>query len=112
MTVHFIGAGPGGLTAAYYLGLMGYQVRVIEALPVAGGMIMVGIPRYRLPREVIDREVAMIEDLGVEFRYNTKFGEDVTLDQLKKEGFEAFFFAIGAHKSYKLGISGEEDFDF
>jgi putative selenate reductase YgfK subunit len=105
-----IGAGPGGLTAAYYLGLKGYQVSVIEALPVAGGMIMVGIPRYRLPREVIDREVAMIEDLGVEFRYNTKFGEDVTLDQLKEEGFKAFFFAIGAHKSFKLGISGEKEF--
>ena len=105
-----IGAGPGGLTAAYYLALKGYKVRVLEALPVAGGMIMVGIPRYRLPREVIDREVAMIEDLGVEFRYNTKFGEDVTLDQLNKEGFEAFFFAIGAHLSFKLGISGEKDF--
>jgi len=105
-----IGAGPGGLTAAYYLALKGYTVRVLEALPVAGGMIMVGIPRYRLPREVIDREVAMIEDLGVEFCYNTKFGEDVTLDQLKKEGFEAFFFAIGAHNSFKLGIAGERDF--
>jgi NADPH-dependent glutamate synthase beta subunit-like oxidoreductase len=105
-----IGAGPGGLTAAYYLALKGYTVTVLEALPVAGGMIMVGIPRYRLPREVIDREVAMIEDLGVEIRYNTKFGEDVTLDGLKKEGFEAFFFAIGAHNSFKLRIPGETDF--
>ncbi len=105
-----IGAGPGGMTAAYYLALKGYKVRVLEALPFAGGMIMVGIPRYRLPREVIDREVAMIEELGVEFHYNTKFGEDVTLEQLKKEGFEAFFFAIGAHKSFKLGIPGETDF--
>ena len=105
-----IGAGPGGMSAAYYLGLKGYTVRVIEALPVAGGMIMVGIPRYRLPREVIDREVAMIEDLGVEFQYNTRFGRDVTLQQLKKEGFEAFCFAIGAHKAYKLRIRGEDDF--
>ena len=105
-----IGAGPGGLTAAYYLALKGYTVTVLEALPVAGGMAMVGIPRYRLPREVIDREVAMIEDLGVEIRYNTKFGEDVTLDGLKKEGFEAFYFAIGAHNSFKLRIPGETDF--
>ena len=105
-----IGAGPGGLTAAYYLALKGYAVRVIEALPMAGGMMMVGIPRYRLPREVIDREVAMIESLGVEFVFNTRFGEDVTLDQLKKEGFEAFLCAIGAHKSYKMRIPGEEDF--
>jgi len=108
--VCIIGAGPAGLTAAYYLALKGYGVRVIEALPMAGGMMMVGIPRYRLPREIIDREVAMIEELGVEFSYNTKFGEDVTLDQLKKEGFEAFFLAIGAHKSFKLGIAGEQDF--
>ncbi|BBO68748.1 hypothetical protein DSCA_26780 [Desulfosarcina alkanivorans] len=105
-----IGAGPGGLSAAYYLALKGYGVHVIEALPTAGGMIMVGIPRYRLPREVIDREVAMLEELGVTFAYNTRFGEDVTLDDLKSRGYEAFFFAIGAHKAYKLGIPGEADF--
>ncbi|WP_299981733.1 NAD(P)-binding protein [Desulfobacula sp.] len=105
-----VGAGPGGLSAAYYLALMGYGVRVIEALPVPGGMIMVGIPRYRLPREVIDREVAMIEDLGVEFSYSTRFGKDVTFEELKKEGYEAFFIAIGAHKSWDLGIKGEKEF--
>lgn len=108
--VCIIGAGPGGLTAAYYLALKGYHVSVIEALPMAGGMMMVGIPRYRLPREIIDREVAMIEELGVEFRFNTKFGTDVPFEQLKNEGFEAFFFAIGAHNSIKMGIPGEEDY--
>jgi len=108
--VAIIGAGPGGMSAAYYLALKGYSVRVIEALPVAGGMIMVGIPRYRLPREVIDREVAMLEDLGVEFAYNTRFGEDVTLAQLKKEGFGAFLIAIGAHMSSKLRLPGESDY--
>jgi putative selenate reductase YgfK subunit len=105
-----IGAGPGGMSAAYFLALNGYQVRVLEAQPVAGGMMMLGIPRYRLPREVIDREVAMIEDLGAEFKYNTRFGTDVTMDQLKAEGFEAFFFAIGAHKAFNLNIPGEKDF--
>lgn len=105
-----IGAGPGGMSAAYYLALKGYTVKLIEALPMAGGMTMVGIPRYRLPREVIDREVAMIEDLGVEFVYNTRFGQDVSLEDLKKEGFSAFLFAIGAHKAYKLNIPGENDF--
>ena len=105
-----VGAGPGGLSAAYYLALMGYGVRVIEALPVPGGMLMVGIPRYRLPREVIDREVAMIEELGVEISYNTQFGKDVTFEGLKKEGVDAFFIAIGAHKSWDLGIKGEKDF--
>ncbi|CCK78566.1 MULTISPECIES: NAD(P)-binding protein [Desulfobacula] len=105
-----VGAGPGGLSAAYYLALMGYKVRVIEALPFPGGMLMVGIPRYRLPREVIDREVAMIEELGVQISYNTRFGKDVTFDALKKEGYDAFFIAIGAHKSWSLDIKGEKDF--
>ncbi len=105
-----VGAGPGGLSAAYYLALKGYAVRVIEALPVSGGMIMVGIPRYRLPREVIDREVAMLQELGVEFRFNTRFGSDVTLADLKAEGFAAFFFAIGCHSAYKMGMPGEGDF--
>jgi NADPH-dependent glutamate synthase beta subunit-like oxidoreductase len=105
-----VGAGPGGLSAAYYLALRGYTVRVIEALPMAGGMIFVGIPRYRLPREAIDRETAKIEALGVEFCFNTCFGKDVTLKQLKSEGFEAFFLAVGAHAAYKLGIPGEDDY--
>lgn len=108
--VCIVGAGPGGMTAAYYLALKGYRVTVLEALPVAGGMMMVGIPRYRLPREVIDREVAMIEQLGVEFRYNTRLGQDVSFEQLRTEGFEAFLIAIGAHDAYKLLISGEEDY--
>ncbi len=104
-----LGAGPGGISAAYYLALMGYGVKVIEALPVSGGMLMVGIPRYRLPREVIDREVAMLEEMGVTFSYNTRFGKDITLEELKKE-FDAFFIAIGAHKAWDLGISGEKQF--
>ncbi len=105
-----VGAGPGGLSAAYYLALHGHQVRVIEALPRAGGMILVGIPRYRLPSDIIDREVGKIEELGVEFRFNTRFGKDVELSSLRAEGFEAFFFAVGAHASFNLGIAGENDF--
>ena len=105
-----VGAGPGGLSCAYYLALMGYKVRIIEALPVPGGMIMVGIPRYRLPREVIDREVAMIEALGVEISYNTRFGQDITKAELEKEGYEAFFLAVGAHKAWSLGLEGEDLF--
>jgi NADPH-dependent glutamate synthase beta subunit-like oxidoreductase/Pyruvate/2-oxoacid:ferredoxin oxidoreductase delta subunit len=108
--VFVIGAGPGGMSAAYYLALKGYRVVVIEALPVAGGMMMVGIPRYRLPREVIDREVEMIRELGVEFRFSTRFGRDITLDSLKAEGGDAFFFAIGAHRSFRMNIPGENDF--
>ena len=108
--VAVVGAGPGGMTAAYYLALKGYGVTVFEALPVAGGMMMLGIPRYRLPREVIDRETAMLEELGVEFRFNTRYGRDITLEGLKAEGFDAFFLAIGAHQSFKLNIPGETDY--
>jgi NADPH-dependent glutamate synthase beta subunit-like oxidoreductase len=105
-----IGAGPGGMSAAYYLALKGYGVRVIEQQSVAGGMLLLGIPRYRLPREVIDREVAMLKNLGVEFQFSTRFGQDITFEELKNEGFEAFFLAVGAHKSFKLGVPGETDF--
>ncbi len=108
--VAVIGAGPGGMSAAYYLALKGYQVSVLEALPSAGGMMLVGIPRYRLPREVIDREVGMLEDLGIEFRFNTRFGQDVMLEDLKTEGFDAFLLTIGAHTAYKLNIPGETNY--
>jgi NADPH-dependent glutamate synthase beta subunit-like oxidoreductase/ferredoxin len=107
--VCIVGAGPAGLSAAYYLALKGYSVQIIEALPFAGGMTLVGIPRYRLPREVIDRETAMIESLGVTFKFNTRFGRDVTFKQLQQEGFEAFFLAIGAHAAFSLGIPGEKE---
>ena len=109
-SVCVVGAGPGGMSAAYYLALKGYRVRVIEAQPSAGGMILLGIPRYRLPREVIDREVAMLQDLGVVFSFNTRLGQDVSLEALQQEGFAAFLLAIGAHKAYSLGIPGEDDF--
>jgi NADPH-dependent glutamate synthase beta subunit-like oxidoreductase/formate hydrogenlyase subunit 6/NADH:ubiquinone oxidoreductase subunit I len=105
-----IGAGPGGMSAAYYLALKGYSVRVVEEQPMAGGMLLLGIPRYRLPREVIDREVAMLKNLGVEFQFRTRFGRDLTFEDLKNEDFEAFFLAIGAHNSFKLGVTGESDF--
>jgi len=108
--VCIIGAGPGGLTAAYYLALNGYRVTVIEALPVAGGMMMVGIPRYRLPREVIDREVNMIRELGVDIRLNTRMGKDIAFGELESEGFQTYLLAIGAHGSYKLKIPGEDDY--
>jgi NADPH-dependent glutamate synthase beta subunit-like oxidoreductase len=108
--VCIIGAGPAGLTAAYYLSLKGYGVRVIEELPYAGGMLMVGIPRYRLPQEVIEREVEMIRCLGVEFQFNTRFGWRLHMNQLRREGFNAFLFTIGAHKCSPMRIPGENDF--
>jgi hypothetical protein len=108
--VCIVGAGPSGLTAAYFLYLKGYVVTVIESLPSAGGMMRVGIPRYRLPLSVLEREIALIQDLGVVFRYNTRLGKDITVETLRQEGFESFYVATGTHKGLELGIKGETDF--
>ncbi len=106
--VAVIGAGPAGLAGAYFLALKGYGVTVFEALPVAGGMLAVGIPDYRLPREILENEIKSITDLGVEIRYNTAFGKDITAKKLFSDGYGAILVATGAHKGQKLGIPGEE----
>ena len=106
--VAVIGAGPAGLTAAYYLAIEGYQVTVFEKLPVLGGMLTVGIPSYRLPRDIIDAEIQVIRNMGVEFRTGVEIGTDMTFDQLRQDGFKAFFIGIGAHKSRFQGIEGED----
>jgi NADH-quinone oxidoreductase subunit F len=109
--VAIIGSGPGGLTAAYFLAREGYRVTVFEAGPTAGGMLRVGIPEYRLPKEILDTEIESIKALGVEIRTNTPIGRDITLDDLRNEGFSAFFLAVGTHKGFRLNIEGESDFD-
>ena len=106
--VAIIGSGPAGLTAAYFLALEGYQITVFEALPVAGGMLRVGIPAYRLPPEVLDKEIRAITRLGVEIRLNTALGRNVTVDGLFSEGYKAIYLAIGAHKNLQLNIPGED----
>jgi NADH-quinone oxidoreductase subunit F len=106
--VAIIGSGPAGLSAAYYLALKGHEVTVFEALPVAGGMMAVGIPEYRLPKEQLKQEIRSIERLGVKIITNTRVGEDISLDELRQQGYQAFFFAIGAHRSQKLGVPGED----
>jgi heterodisulfide reductase subunit A-like polyferredoxin len=103
-----IGAGPAGLTAAYYLAWQGYDITVFEKLPVAGGMMSVGIPAYRLPREIIAEEIRVIEEMGVEIRTGVSFGEDVTLESLKADGYRAVFMATGLHTSRRLNVPGEE----
>ncbi len=108
--VCIVGAGPAGLSAGYFLALKGYRITIIDALPVAGGMMMVGIPRYRLPRKAIEREVGFIKELGIEFRLNTHFNKDITFEELGKEGFQACLIATGAHLSMSLGIPGERAF--
>ncbi len=106
--VAIIGAGPSGLTAAYFLSLEGFQVTIFEALPVSGGMLRVGIPDYRLPPAVLEKEIRAITRLGVEIRYNTAMGRDITIDSLMSEGYHAVYLAVGAHTSMKLNISGED----
>ena len=108
--VCIVGAGPSGLTAAYFLSLRGYRATVFDSLPAAGGMMRVGIPGYRLPASVFEREIALIQDLGVEFRFNTRVGKDITVSDLRREGFESFYVALGAHKGIQMGIKGESDF--
>ncbi|MBP1747669.1 MAG: hydrogenase [Deltaproteobacteria bacterium] len=106
--VAVIGAGPAGLAGAYFLALKGYGVTVFESLPVAGGMLAVGIPDYRLPRDVLNNEIKSITDLGVEIKYNTVFGKDITAEKLFKDGYSAILIATGAHKGQKLNVPGEE----
>lgn len=108
--VAIIGSGPAGLSCAHYLALQGYRVTIFEALPEAGGLFMSGIPEYRLPREIVRREVNLVRSLGVEIRTGVTVGTDVTLDELRRQGYEAFFLGIGAHLGYKLKIEGEDNF--
>lgn len=106
--VAVIGSGPAGLAAAHDMALLGHSVTIFEKLPVGGGMMAVGIPAYRLPRDVLASEIKAIEDLGVELKTGATFGEDVTLDGLRAEGYQAFFLATGLHLSRGLNVEGED----
>ena len=106
--VAVIGAGPAGLAAAYFLRKKGYQVTVFEKLPVAGGMMAVGIPAYRLPRDILASEIKIIRDMGVEIKTGVTFGEDITLKSLKEDGFDSVFLGTGLHLSRGLNIPGED----
>jgi NADPH-dependent glutamate synthase beta subunit-like oxidoreductase/NAD-dependent dihydropyrimidine dehydrogenase PreA subunit len=104
--VAIVGAGPAGLSCAHELALMGFFPTVFEAQNLAGGMLVLGVPEYRLPREIIQAEIKAIESLGVEIRYNQRLGRDLSLPDLRQQGYEAVFLGIGAHKSRELAIEG------
>ena len=104
--VAVLGAGPAGLSCAHELALMGFAPTVFEAQKIAGGMLVLGVPEYRLPREIIQAEIEAIESLGVTLQLGTRLGADISLADLKRQGFEAFFLGIGAHKSRELAIEG------
>jgi NADH-quinone oxidoreductase subunit F len=105
--VAVVGAGPTGLSCAYFMAQMGYPVTAFEALPVAGGMLSVAIPEFRLPKEVIQREIDYIAKRGVYIKYDSPLNANFTVDDLKKDGFAAVFVAAGAQRSQRIGIPGE-----
>lgn len=106
--VAIVGGGPAGMSAAWYLARLGYPVTVLEAMPIPGGMMAIGIPEYRLPREVLQAELQRILDAGVELRLDTAMGRDFTLPDLERQGFKAIFLATGASKSRRLGVPGDD----
>ncbi len=106
--VAVIGAGPAGLSCAYYLALKGYPVTVFERLGEPGGMSAVGIPDYRLPREIVGYEADLSKRLGVEIRYNTQVGKDIALSQIFEQGYKAVFIGVGAQTNTPMGVEGED----
>jgi NADPH-dependent glutamate synthase beta subunit-like oxidoreductase/Pyruvate/2-oxoacid:ferredoxin oxidoreductase delta subunit len=106
--VAIVGGGPAGMSAAWYLARLGYPVTVMEAMPIPGGMMAIGIPEYRLPREVLQAELSRILDAGVELKLDTAMGRDFTLPDLERQGFKAIFLATGASKSRRLGVPGDD----
>ncbi|RPJ81178.1 MAG: FAD-binding protein, partial [Deltaproteobacteria bacterium] len=105
--VAIIGSGPAGLSAAYHLARRGIKSTIFEALPVPGGMLRVGIPDHRLPPSVLDQEIEVITNLGVEIKTNTPLGPDLSVDDLLDGDYKAVYLATGAHKGIELGVPGE-----
>ena len=103
-----IGAGPAGMSCAYYLANKGYPVTVFDRNPVPGGMLTLGIPNFRLEKDVLNAEIDILKDMGVTFKCGVEVGKDITIEQLRGEGYKGFYLAIGAQKSQSLHIDGEE----
>ncbi|PKL23522.1 MAG: pyridine nucleotide-disulfide oxidoreductase [Spirochaetae bacterium HGW-Spirochaetae-3] len=106
--VAVVGAGPAGLSCAFYLAQKGYPVTVYEKEKKLGGMLMLGIPSFRLEKDVVEAEIDVLREMGVAFKTGVEVGKDVTLDQLRAEGYKAFYMAIGAQGGRRIGIPGED----
>ena len=106
--IAIIGAGPAGLSCAFYLAKKGYPVTVFDRNPVPGGMLTMGIPNFRLEKDTLNAEIDIIREMGVEFKCGVEVGKDVTIQQLREQGYKGFYLAIGAQKSAKIGVPGEE----
>ena len=106
--VAIVGAGPAGLSCAYYLGKQGYKTTIFESHATPGGMAAYGIPEYRLPREVIAHEAGVVEQLGAEIRYDTTIGKDLSVEDLTRDGYKAVFLGMGAPQSSKMRCEGED----
>lgn len=102
-----VGAGPSGLSCAFFLAIEGYKVTVFEKQKVLGGMLTLGIPSFRLEKDVVNAEINVLKELGVEFKTGIEVGKDITLKELRKDGYEAFYIAIGAQAGRKIGVEGE-----
>lgn len=109
--IAIIGSGPAGLSCAFYLAQKGYTITVFEKQKKLGGMLTLGIPSFRLEKDIIDAEIDVIRQLGVEFKTGVEVGKDITLDELRAQGYEGFYVAIGAQGGRKLGIEGEDNSD-
>ena len=107
--IAIIGAGPAGLSCAYYLANMGYEnVTVFDKNEVPGGMLTLGIPSFRLEKDVVNAEIEVLREMGVHFQCGVEIGKDLTIDQLREQGYKGFYLAIGAQKSAPIGVPGEE----
>jgi NADPH-dependent glutamate synthase beta subunit-like oxidoreductase/NAD-dependent dihydropyrimidine dehydrogenase PreA subunit len=106
--IAIVGAGPSGLSCAYYLAIDGYKVTVFEKQQALGGMLTLGIPSYRLEKNVVNAEIDILKELGVELKTGIEVGKDISLKELRQQGYKAFYLAIGAQSGRKLGIEGED----
>ena len=106
--IAIIGGGPAGLSAAYYLAQMGYKPTVFEKNPIPGGMLTYGIPSYKLEKDVIAAEIDIIKELGAEIKCGVEVGKDITIAQLKEQGYKAFYIAIGCQGGRRPGVKNDD----